>query len=522
MKADFKELKPDSLPQDLSLCHEIIRLLLRAKADSDALLDRLRHQLERMIKARYGSKADRIDPNQLLLFALDQMSLPPEQVAEIKEKMSPAKGASAVVGHGRRVLPKTLPRVRQEQDLTEEEKLCSVCLSPKVKIGEEISEQLDYRPAALYVIEQVRPVYACPNECQGAVYTAPAPERPIAKGLPGPGLLAQVVVGKYADHLPLYRLEGIFERHGLDIPRSTQWGWVRESAEMLKPLYRLMIERVKTSKVIQTDDTPVKVQDRERDKTRTGRMWVYLGDASNPYVVYDFTPDRKRDGPRDFLKNFKGYLQADAYGGYDGIYASGKVKEVACWAHARRYFVEAQSSDTQGAATAVAWIKKLYEVEDEVKNLASPARSAHRQAVAKPLLDQFKAWLEQKRRSCLPKSPMGGAIAYTLSNFVALGRYLEDGDLCIDNNASERALRGIAVGRKNWLFAGSDLGGRTAAVLYSFVTTCKRHGFDPFEYLRDVLTRINGHPMKRLAELLPDQWKDRHPDKFAAPAPSIP
>jgi hypothetical protein len=352
-----------------------------------------------------------------------------------------------------------------------------------------------------------------------------------APGLTPPGLLSYVIVSKYGDHLPLHRLEKILKRHRIDIARSTMCDWMRQAAAALGPLHDLMVRQVLASKVIHTDDTPVNVQDRRRTKTRTGRFWVYLGDASHPQTVFDYTPSRKRDGPMAFLegwgKDGRRFLQADAFGGYDGIYAGeagGAVTEVACWAHARRKFYDARHSDHRRSAQALAQIRLLYDVEadastqfeaqepdaEAARPLADIRLELRRQRSA-PRLAEFKAWLEGLQAIAggpvLPKSPMGQAITYALNQWEALCVYTTDGDLAIDNNAAERALRRIAIGRKNWLFAGSDAGGRTAAILFSLIATCQRHDVEPVAYLKDVLTRIAAHPANQLAELLPNRWK---------------
>jgi hypothetical protein len=279
-----------------------------------------------------------------------------------------------------------------------------------------------------------------------------------------------------------------------------------------------MIEELLASKVIHTDDTPVDVLDRSLDKTRIGRFWVYVGDAAHPYTVFDYTPSRSRDGPMAFLKDWGRdvgrYLQADAFGGYDGIYAGkagGLVTEVACWAHARRYFFDAQGTDIKGSTQAIAYIRLLNDVEKDAKDLPSAERARIRQERAAPILVQFRAWLLSQQPvnggSVLPKSPMGEAITYALNQWTALCVYLLDGDLAIDNNAAENTLRRIAIGRKNWLFCGSDNGGTTAAIMFSLIASCQRHKVDPFAYLKDVLTRIAATPVSQLRDLLPDRWK---------------
>jgi transposase len=522
---DEKKIK---LPDDLSLCHEIILELLDDKEKSQVLIDKLQHQLEQLLKARYGPRADRIHPDQMQLFAQELLSKMNQEGAEQEEECmldseEDSPKSRQRKGHGRRAFPKSFPRIEREHDVEPEDKICRQCGKEKACIRKEVSEQLEYIPASLHVIQHICPVYACPSECEGQMVTASKPLQPIERGIAGPGLLAKVTTSKYCDHLPLNRQENIFKRHGVVIPRSTQSDWMRSCADLMEPLYVRMKERVLSSKKIHTDDTPVPVLDKTQTKTKKGRIWCYLGDSHNPYAVYDYTPTRKRDGPVNFLGNFSGYLQADAYGGYDGIYAGGKVKEVACWAHARRKFVDVQTTNAPGAVTAIAWIKALYKVERKAKEYLNSLpeemalsekhakfvskRQELRQETAKEKLGELKEWLFEQQKTSLPKSPFRQAVTYALHNWKALTRYLDDGELEIDNNSAERAMRCIAVGRRNWLFAGSDRGGRTAAILYSFVTTCKNHYIDPFKYFRDVFARISAHPMSRIDELLPDNWK---------------
>jgi len=383
-------------------------------------------------------------------------------------------------------------------------------------IGEEVSEQLDYRPASLFVVEHVRIKVAC-RHCQGHVAVAAKPAQPIEKGLPGPGLLAQVITSKFADHLPLYRQEGIFARHGVELSRKTLCGWMAQCAWLLEPIWKAMKAEVLKSRVIQTDDTTVPVLDRRLDRARTARLWVYLGDREHPYAIYDYTADRSRDGPERFLGDYSGYLQADAYSGYDRLYSRGVV-EVGCWAHARRRFYDARTSDPERAHEALARIRALYAVEVAGKGLDDAGRLALRRERSAPLLERLGTWLDEQARFVLPKSPIGVAIGYARSNWAALSRYLEAGCLSIDNNASERAVKPVALGRKNWLFAGSEGGGRTAAILFSLASTCKVLKMDPFAYLRDVLDRVCSHPARRVAELLPDRWRAHRSVSGSAPA----
>jgi transposase len=494
-------------------------------------IESLQHQLQQLLRRLFGRSAEKIDPQQLLLFEKVLNQLAPPVVTAPAEPADSESPTPVRHGHGRRRLPANLPREKVIHDLPEEEKPCPCCGKMRHVIGQEISEQLDFVPAKITVIEHVRIKYACPsceeNAAEGGpqITTAEKPLAPIEKGLAAPGLLAYVMVSKYGDHLPMHRLESILQRHGIQIARSTMCDWAAQCAAVLNPLYQLMVKLVLASKVIHTDDTPVNVLDRTLDQTRTGRFWAYLGDKSHPCTVFTYTPSRSRDGPHQFLtgwgKEQRVYLQADAFGGYDGIYAGqagGTVTEVACWAHARRKFYDARNSDAVASTQALAYIRLLYDVEDEAKESAARAdtnlvseRLRLRQQCAVPRLEQFKAWLQSQQAEhggpVLPKSPMGQAIGYALNQWDALCVYTTDGDLNIDNNAAENALRRVAVGRKNWLFCGSDNGGATAAVLFSLIATCQRHKVNPFDYLRDVLTRIAATPISQLDQLLPNRWK---------------
>jgi transposase len=514
---------PNNLPNDAAALREMLlsaqQTLLGALAQLDATreqlaakeheLQRVRHWLEQLLRHRYGQKRERVDENQLFMFAVELagtgQDAPPESPESAPDSSAPRPTPR---GHGRQRLPKSLERRRVVFDLAAEERRCPQCQSELKHIGEEISERLEYVPASLHVIEEACQKYACAKGC--AVVTAAKPPAPVEKGMAGPGLLAHVAVSKYGDHLPLHRQGAIFARQGVDLSRKTMCDWMRQCADLVTPLYDLMKERALNSKVVQTDDTPVPVLDPELPHTRTGRIWTYVGDAAHPYTVYDYTPTRSRDGPDEFLKNFRGYLQADAYSGYDGIYkdAARGVTEVACMAHARRKYFDAQSSDMMRSMVMLAYIHLLYDIEREAREggMESSQRHALRQARSSPILADMKAYLERERPQLLPKSPIGQAIGYTLSNWGALVRYCQDGDLEIDNNGAERSLRGVAVGRRNWTFLGSDNGGRTAAVLTSLIATCKRHRIDPFAYLRDVFQRIGPLPITQLADLLPDKW----------------
>jgi transposase len=506
-------IDPQNPPNDAAALQQ---MLLRTMAQLDATreqlaakereLQRVQRWLEQLLRHRYGQKRERVDENQAFLFAIEIAStgrdVPPEP--------KPAGDAPRPTppGHGRQRLPQSLERRRVVFDLAAHERQCPQCQGELRHIGEEISEELEYVPASLHAIQQACQKYARPKGC--TVVTAAKPLAPIEKGLPGPGLLAHVAVSKYGGHLPLYRQESIFARQDVELSRKTMCDWMRQCAELVSPLVGLMKERALSSKVVQTDDTPAPVLDPELPHTRTGRIWTYVGDPKHPYTVYDYTLNRSRAGPDEFLKDFRGYLQADAYSGYDQIYKDPDrgITEVACMAHARRKYFDAQWSDIMRSMVMLAYLHLLYDSEREArdKELDGAARRALRQARSQPILDDIKAYLERERRQVLPKSPIGQAIAYTLSNWDALVRYCQDGDLEIDNNGAERSLRGVAAGRRNWTFFGSDNGGSTAAVLSSLIATCKRHQIDPFAYLRDVFDRISAHPQNQLEELLPDKW----------------
>jgi transposase len=364
---------------------------------------------------------------------------------------------------------------------------------------------------------------ASANSIGPAIISAPKPPSPIAKGLPGPGLLAFIIVSKYFDHLPLYRLEHILKRQGLPLSRSTMCDWMAASALALRPLYDAMVLQVLQSAWLHTDDTPVKNQGHAPGTTALSRFWIYWGDRTHPYNIFDFTINRKRDGPQTFLENFHGYLHADAFSGYDALYlppprpatalgaasAAASIVEVACNAHARRKFHEARGTDDLRAHQALAYYAQLYALERGATDaeLDDDARLRMRQELAVPILEQFHKWLLEQRPQVLPKSPMAEAIGYALNNWTALIRYTEAGFLSIDNNVAEREMKRIAIGRKNWLFVGSEKGGHTAAILFSFTSTCHRLGIEPWAYLQDVLSRLPTTPAERLIELLPDRWQ---------------
>jgi transposase len=498
----------DALPNDIEACHVLIAERDQQISEHEALIANLQHQLKQMLRARYGRKSEKADdPNQLELFETIMEAVwetPPaegeaeEGDEEVSEEKKPRRG--------RKPFPKDLPRKRIEHDLPEEEKPCPECGELREKIGEDISEQLEFVPGHFVVLQHARFKYAC-RQCEAHVEVADKPMQPVEKGVPGPGLLAQIVISKYCDHLPLYRQENIFQRSEVEINRKTMWGWINTLMFEVEPIYRLMVERVLSSHKIHTDDTPVKLRNARKGQKCESRIWTYVGDRDHPYTVFDYTPNRRRDGPVAFLGEWSGYLQADAFAGYDAIYASRKVIEVACMAHVRRKFEEALGTDREVCSEAMALIARLYRLENQWKQLDDDARKAARQEHSLPLLEKFKAWLDSARSRVLPKSPAGQAISYARKNWQALCRYTEHGELEIDNNAAERSLRCVAIGRKNWLFFGSDKGGKAGAIFFSLIASAKRNGIDPFEYLRDLFERLPNYRANNREDFLPDRWK---------------
>ena len=471
--------------------------------------------LRELLEAQRNRKSEQLSKEQLALFEVAWQARNPETESDDDEDddfgndapggQKPNEAANKKRG-GRRPLARHLSRERIVHDLSELEKHCADCGKDLRLIEEETSEHYEYIPASLRVIQDVCLKYAC--DC--TVKTAGKPPQPIEKSTAGASLLAQVIVSKFADHQPLHRQEKIFERHGVEISRKTMGGWLAQCAELLDPLYRWMRKELLGSKVIGTDDTSVKVLDRKLPFARNGRIWPYLGDAHHPVIVYDYTPTRGRAGPAKFLEGYTGYLQADAYSVYDAFFKPARgMTEVGCWMHARRYVFKALETDEQRMGPALHLIARLYAVEDRAKalSLSAEQRLALRQRVSARLLAKLHHYLLELQPEILPKSPSGAAVRYALNQWQALTRFLEDGELEIDNGATERANRDIALGRGNWTFFGSDRGGRTAAVLRSFIATCKRCRVEPFAWFRDVLLRIPSHSIHQLNELLPHNWK---------------
>ncbi len=503
------------LPDDLALCHEIIAKLLQQLTKAQVKALKLERELELIRRGLWGRKSEKLDKNQLQMFAellaksvepaAPEVSVPAEP--EAKKNDDRKKRASG----GRTLIPDHLPRQTIRHELTDEERACPSCGAERKEIGAERSEQLEIVPAKVIVLEHVRVKYMC-KACEGEYAIAPKPTSPIANCAAGPGLLAQIVVSKLDDHLPVYRQCEILKRSGVEIPRATMGRWVLMTAMVLGALHQLIVKRVKDSKVIHTDETAMPVLDPGGGQVHRGRMWTFVGDVMHPYVAYVYSRTKESKWPRDWLKGFRGYLQADAYGGFDQLYVpeveSGtRIVEVACWAHARRKFEQIKMNFPAQALAAMGFIGKLYAIEERAKKLSPRRRRRLRRKEAKPILASLRSWLDETAERELPNSELGKAIRYVLSNWVALTRYVDVGRLSIDNNAAERALRHVAVGRTNWTFAGHDEGAEALAILYTIIESAKRVGLNPETYLRDVLECIGDLPMSRLEDLLPDRWK---------------
>ena len=496
-----------SLPED----PEILQQML---VDLTTQLDKTQRLLRQLLAAKSGTRSEQLSADQLRLFA-QELNVPAAVTETQNDDDDLPPGSDSSSGEdkdesrsrGRRPLPSHLKRERIEHDLTAEEKHCDSCDEDLRPIGEETSERYEYIPAQMLVIEDVCKKYAC--AC--TVKTATKPPQPIEKSAAGASLLAQVIVSKVADHLPVHRQAKMLRRFGVEIADQTMCGWMRQCAELLDPLYGRLKEFVLSSKVVGTDDTPVKVLDRSLVRaTRKGRFWPYIGDRNHVAAVFDYTPTRERAGPEQFLKHYRGYLQADAYVAYDSFFTDPErgLVEVACWAHTRRHFHQALDTDPARMGAVLAYIAQLYAVEKQARRCGIVGEDLRllRQHASQPVQEKLHEYLLQIRDEVLPKSEAGQAVSYALKNWVALTRYCEDGDLAIDNNHTERSLRGIAVGRHNWTFLGSDRGGKTMAVLRSFVASCELVKVDPFAWFQDVLSRIGAHSIQQLDELLPHRW----------------
>jgi len=477
---------------------------------SELNLSRLQHQVEQLLRRIYGRRSEKMDPNQLMFESLVLEAI--QQPAPDPEPL-PAEPPRIAVrtrrNHpGRIPIPDHLERVEIVLDLPEEQKTCPESGRPLKQIGWEISEKLEYRPGKLIVNVYKRPKYSAHDLEGPGVLMASMPDHPIERCKADVGLIAYIIVSKFADHLPLYRQNGIFEREGVDIPRATQTSWVLQTYEALKLLEQALKQAVLEGDILYTDDSIIPLQVKGRGKVQKARLWAYVrGGSDPPLTVYDFSHDRSKKRPLDFLGDYQGYVHADAYSGYDELFRREGVIEVGCWVHARRHFDEAVSSRKIEATEIMARIGQLYKIEAECAELSPEQRLMVRQERSQPLLASLFKRIEELKAQTLPSEPLRKAVDYALNQRQALQRYLEDGRLKPDNNIAENAIRPLALGRKNWLFAASERGARATALFLGLIQSCKACQINPWEYLDDLLRRIMSHPVNRLRELLPDQWK---------------
>ena len=526
-------LTPDQLPDDIA---ELKRQLIAKDAElvaarnglviSTLHIDKLKAQIARLKRQAFGASSERLTREiEQLEFALEEAEASQvEATPETSASVSPLAAAPAPAANKkpRRTLPAELPRTTE---VHEPSKPCQ-CNAVQRTVGEDVTEILEYVPGRFEVIRHVRPVTSC-AKCE-AMAQAPMPALPIPRGLAGPSLLAHIAIAKYCDHLPLYRQAEIYARAGIDVDRGLLADWIGRMAWLLRPLSEMIAEHVMAGAVIHADDTPVPVLAPGNGKTKTGRLWVYLrderahGGSVPPAVLYRYTPDRKGERCREHLAPFSGHLHADGYAGFGELYEAGsdglpRVAEVACWAHARRKFFDVHKANGSVIAKlALEKIGELFDIERPIAGYPPEHRSCVRQGLAKRKLDDLGLWLDDQLKLISGKSELAGAIRYARSRWDALTRYVDDGRLEISNNAAENAIRPVALGRKNWLFAGSDSGGDRAAIFYTLIRTARLNGLEPEAYLRDVLTRIGGHPVNQLDALLP--WHAARPATLSVAA----
>jgi transposase len=503
------------LPDLNLLPAEALKALVRAQHEQllwrESEIEHLKLLIAKLQRMQFGRKSEKLarQIGQLELRLEDLQAKPAESASQ--PESSSAAAASPLLNNipakpVRRPLPAHLPRQTQRHE--PKESACPDCGGQLSQLGEDVSEMLEYVPASFFVVRHVRPKLSC-TKCDHIVQ-ASAPSRPIERGVAGPGLLAHVLVSKYADHLPLYRQSEIYARQGIELERSTLADWVGGTSRLLEPLIEVLRRYVTAPGKLHADDTPVPVLAPGNGKTKTGRLWTYVrddrpaGDTTAPAVWFAYSPDRKGEHPAQHLRDFCGTLQADAYAGFNQLYENGRIQEAACWSHVRRKFCDLQQAHASPIASqALERIATLYAIEKEIRGRPPDERQQVRTTRARPLLQSLQEWFEVSLNKLSRKSDTTTAIRYALGLWTALTRYCDDGRLEIDNNAAERALRAVALGRKNYLFAGSDTGGERAAAIYSLIGSAKLNGIDPEAYLREVLMRIADHPITRIEELLP-------------------
>lgn len=492
-----------NLPDNPEALKDLIASMASELKSRDFVIEKLKHQLAGLRQHKFGAKSEALDQLELTLEdeEIAQAAQAPREAPEDETPKDKPK---------RKPLPDHLPRCETVLSAGD---ACPSCGGKLKQVGQDVTEELEYIPGRFVVNRIVRPRAAC--SCCEQFTQAELPSRPIERGRPGPGLIAHVLVSKYADHLPLYRQSQIFERDSIDLDRSTLADWVGRSTKLLEPVAEAIGRHVLEGRAIFADDTPLKLQSPGAGKTRTARLWVYARDErpwvgqAPPAALYRFTCDRRGERPMDHLNGFEGWMHADGYSGFDRLYRSGRVHEVACMAHVRRKFVdEVKARGSPIAEDAIKRIAGLYGIEKDIRGQCPDERARTRQARSKPLFDELEAWLKQQLARISAKTPLAGNIRYAITRLKRMRPYLENGFLEIDNNSAERAIRGIALGRKNWLFVGSERGGKSAAIAYTLIETAKLNGVDPQAWLTDTLARIQDHKINQIYQLLPWNYSE--------------
>jgi transposase len=492
------------LPDDIAGLRQVVATLRQALVNRDLEIEHLKLLLAKLRRAQYGRSSEQLDER------ISQLELSIEELEASQAQQAPAalNDAQARARPARKPLPASLPRESVSHAAVPAHSPCPHCGGKLRYLGEDVTEVLERIPEQFKVIRHVRPKLSC-SECSQIVQ-APAPSRPIERGIAGPGFLSHVLVSKFCDHLPLYRQSQILARDGIDLDRSTLAGMVGGCAALLTPLADALGQYVKGAAKIHADDTPIPVLSPGNGKTKTGRLWTYVrddrpwADPAPPAVWFRYSPDRKGERPLEHLRDYQGILQADGYAGFNRLYETGRVVEVGCWAHVRRPFYDiASAGDSPIAREALERIQGLFAIEAEIRGRPPDERRSQRRARAGPILDELQRWFQATHAKLSRKSPLALAMRYALTRWAALTRYRDDGRLELENNAAERALRAVALGRKNFLFLGADTGGERAEIIYSLIGTAKLNGLNPEAYLRYVLERIADHPINRVAELLP-------------------
>jgi transposase len=490
--------EPDQLPDNISDCHKMIKELFARVAE-------LEKQLSRRNRALFGQKSAKVDSTLLTGTGKAIHTQTSNELAREKERLNIVTGKKN--GGGRSTPPASLT-TREEKHYLEPDKLaCPCCGKPRKIIGFDVSHQIEFVHALFECIQHVVYKYSCKNCSQ--IVSAQKPYQPIDKGLAGPGLLAKIATDKFWLHLPLYRQEQIFKAMSITIDRSSMSRWLNEIATLLEPIVKRMKMLILNSRTIQSDATTLPVLKKGLGKTHRGFIWTYRGDKNNPYVIYDYSNTEHSIYPDRILKGFSGILQSDGTNKYNNIIASGATA-ANCWAHVHCYFEDAWKDDPAAAEFPMGVIKSLFDIERVAAALSDAERLDLRQRLAKPKIFQLKNWLDEHILVSLPKTKLGEAISYTLNRWPALLIYLDHPFVEISNNACERSIKPMVLSRRNWLFAGSEEGGHTAATIMSLIETCKRLGINPFEYLKDVLTRFPSAKTSQIDDFLPDRWLARN------------